>query len=160
MTKGQTQQDIKEATGADVTTRGKYFPDKSMATDGDHPLYLHVTSQSEEALNKAIKMINDYINKDLGSLVDERRFRKDRREDNFERDEFGRRKWPEKKVPVGLESRRGFNVRAQVVGQQGAFVKHIAQETKTRVQIKGRNSGFFEPATGRESDEPMYLHIT
>src|SRR5947207_11511263 len=33
-----------------------------------------------------------------------------------ERDEFGRRKWPEERVPIGMESVRGFNVRAQIVG--------------------------------------------
>lgn len=27
------------------------------------------------------------------------------------------------------------------------------------MQIKGKNSGFSEPSTGRESDEPTYLHI-
>jgi hypothetical protein len=40
------------------------------------------------------------------------------------------------------------------------FVKHIQQETGTRVQIKGQGSGFYETETGRESDEPMHIHIT
>jgi len=56
-------------------------------------------------------MIEEMINRDLGSLVDERRFRR-----TDERDEFGRRKWPEEKIPIGMESVRGFNVRAQIVG--------------------------------------------
>ena len=38
-------------------------------------------------------------------------------------------------------------------------MKHIQQETRCRVQIKGRNSGFMEHGTNRESDEPMYLHV-
>jgi len=38
-------------------------------------------------------------------------------------------------------------------------VKHIQQETRCRVQIKGRGSGFLELGTGRESDEDMYLHV-
>jgi hypothetical protein len=91
----------------------------------------------------------------MGSLIDERRFRR-----TDERDEFGRRKWPEVKVPLGMESVRGFNVRAQVVGPQGSYVKHISSTTRTRVQIKGRNSGFLEPSTQRESEEETYLHIT
>lgn len=53
----------------------------------------------------------------------------------------------------------GFNLRAQVVGHGGAYVKHIQQETGCRVQIKGRGSGYMEVATGRESDEDMYLHV-
>ena len=39
------------------------------------------------------------------------------------------------------------------------FVKHIQSETGTRVQIKGQGSGFVDAETGRESDEPMHIHI-
>jgi hypothetical protein len=46
-----------------------------------------------------------------------------------------------------------------VVGRGGDNVKYIQGETGCKVQIKGRNSGFLENATGAESDEPMYLHI-
>lgn len=69
------------------------------------------------------------------------------------------RKWPEEKIPVDLEPIPGFNLRAQVVGQGGSYVKHIQQETRCRVQIKGRGSGFMEHDTGHESDESMYLHV-
>jgi hypothetical protein len=69
------------------------------------------------------------------------------------------RKWPEERIPVDLEPIPGFNLRAQVVGQGGAYVKHIQQKTRCKVQIKGRGSGFLEPSTGRESDEPMFLHV-
>jgi hypothetical protein len=40
------------------------------------------------------------------------------------------------------------------------FVKYIQQETGTRVQIKGIGSGFVDQETGKESDEPMHIHIT
>ena len=70
------------------------------------------------------------------------------------------RKWPEAKLPVGIESIRNFNVRAKVVGPQGMFVKYIQQETGARVQIKGQGSGFIDNETGQESDEPMHIHIT
>lgn len=114
------------------------------------------------------------MQQDLPNLVDERRFRR-REPENFERDEFGRvrpvsilllvianilqRKWPEEKISVGLEPISGFNLRAQVVGRGGDNVKYIQQETSCKVQIKGRGSGFMEPQSGQESDEPMYLHI-
>lgn len=117
------------------------------------------------------------MKQELPNLVDERRFRR-REPEQFERDEFGRvcgiysnsyiltlkanstkRKWPEERIPVGLEPIPGFNLRAQVVGQGGAYVKHIAQATRCRVQIKGRGSGFTEHSTGKESDEPMFLHV-
>jgi hypothetical protein len=69
------------------------------------------------------------------------------------------RKWPEERITLDMENVPGFNLRAQVVGQGGAYVKHIQQETGCRVQIKGRGSGFLEHSTGQESDEPMYLHV-
>ncbi len=54
----------------------------------------------------------------------------------------------------------GFNLRAQVVGHGGSYVKHIQQETGCRVQIKGRGSGYIEASTGRESEDDMFLHVT
>jgi len=98
------------------------------------------------------------MQQELPNLVDERRFKR-REPEQFERDEFGRRKWPEEKIPIDLEPIPGFNLRAQVVGSGGAYVKHIQGETRCRVQIKGRGSGFKDPATGQEHDEPMYLHV-
>lgn len=59
---------------------------------------------------------------------------------------------------MDLEPIPGFNLRAAVVGHGGQYVKHIQQETRCRVQIKGRGSGFMEH--GQESDEPLYLHVT
>ncbi|KAL8711592.1 MAG: hypothetical protein Q9220_004002 [cf. Caloplaca sp. 1 TL-2023] len=158
LTKGSTQKMIKEDTGADVTTRGEYYPDKSMATAANPPLYLHITSTSKEGLEQAVVRIDELMKQELPNLVDERRFRR-REPEQVERDEFGRRKWPEERIPIDLEPIPGFNLRAQVVGHGGAYVKHIQQETRCRVQIKGRNSGFNEYGTGRESDEPMYLHV-
>ncbi|KAJ5474580.1 K Homology domaintype 1 [Penicillium sp. IBT 31633x] len=159
LTKGSTQKMIQDETGADVTTRGNYYPDKNMATAASPPLYLHVTSTNKEGLEKAVAMINDLMQKELPNLVDERRFRRREPEQQVERDEYGRRKWPDERIPIDLEPIPGFNLRAQVVGQGGAYVKHIQQQTRCRVQIKGRGSGFIESSTGRESDEAMYLHV-
>ncbi|KAK4033082.1 putative kh domain-protein [Parachaetomium inaequale] len=159
LTKGSTQKMIKDETGADVTTRGSYYPDKNMATPSNPPLYLHVTSTTKEGLDKAVAKIEEMMKQELPQLVDERRFRRrDQEQAPVERDEFGRRKWPEEKIPIALEPVPGFNLRAQVVGHGGAYVKHIQQETGCRVQIKGRGSGYMEASTGRESDEDMFLH--
>lgn len=130
-----------------------------MATAANPPLYLHVTSTSKQGLESAVAKINELIQQELPQLVDERRFRR-RDQEQVERDEFGRRKWPEEKIPITLEPVHGFNLRAQVVGHGGAYVKHIQQETGCRVQIKGRGSGYLEAATNRESDEDMFLHVT
>ncbi|PFH50302.1 hypothetical protein AMATHDRAFT_61357 [Amanita thiersii Skay4041] len=149
LTKGSTQQQIHEDTGASVSTKGVWYPDRTKATEKDPPLYLHIAAPTQESLQRAVDKINDFMNIDLGPLVEDK---KDRLRE--------KRKWPEEKLPVGLESIRNFNVRAKVVGPSGSFVKYIQQETGTRVQIKGVGSGFIDQETGRESDEPLYIHIT
>ncbi|KAG8698538.1 hypothetical protein FRC08_005849 [Ceratobasidium sp. 394] len=107
LTKGSTQQQIHQETEASVTTKGVWYPDKSKATEKDPPLYLHISAASQEILNKAIEKVNELINTEMGSLLEDRK-----------RDDRGRerRKWPEEKIPVGLETLRNFNVRAKVVG--------------------------------------------
>ncbi|KAJ4859137.1 hypothetical protein T069G_07404 [Trichoderma breve] len=144
LTKGSTQEMIRNDTGADVTTRGSYYPNKSMATAANPPLYLHITSTSKEGLEAAVAKINDLIKQELPQLVDERRFRRRDQEQQpqVERDEYGRRKWPEEKIPIDLEPVHGFNLRAQVVGHGG------------------RGSGYLEASTNHESDEAMFLHVT
>jgi hypothetical protein len=149
LTKGSTQTDIHEETGASVSTKGVWYPDRTKATEKDPVLYLHIAATTKEILQKAIDKVNELIALDMGSLVEDK---KDRLRE--------KRKWPEEKLPVGLESIRNFNVRAKVVGPSGMFVKYIQQETGTRVQIKGVGSGFVDQETGRESDEPMHIHIT
>lgn len=124
------------------------------------PLYLHVTSQTKDGLEKAVEEINELMKQELPNLIDERRFRRREPEPAVERDSLGRRKWPEERIPIDLEPIPGFNLRAQVVGQGGSYVKYIQAETKCRVQIKGRGSGFYEHDTREESDEQMYLHVT
>ncbi|KAI0047733.1 eukaryotic type KH-domain type I [Auriscalpium vulgare] len=150
LTKGSTQQQIHEETGASVSTKGVWYPDRSKATEKDPPLYLHISATTKEILQQAIDKVNELINVDMGSLVEDK---KDGRR-------VGGRKWPEEKLPVGIDSIRNFNVRAKVVGPTGMFVKYIQAETGTRVQIKGQGSGFVEQETGREADEPMHIHIT
>ncbi|KAF7317881.1 KH-domain-containing protein [Mycena kentingensis (nom. inval.)] len=146
LTKATTQQEIKEKAGGNVSTKGTWYPDRSKATERDPPLYLHVTAKSAEILKRTVDVVHEYIAIDMGSLVEDKKREK--------------RKWPEEKLPVGLETIRNFNIRAKVVGPSGSFVKYIQQETQTRVQIKGIGSGFVDQETGRESDEPLYIHIT
>ncbi|KHO02013.1 KH domain protein [Metarhizium album ARSEF 1941] len=164
VTKSSTQKKIGEETGADITTRGNYYPNKAMATAANPPLYLHITSTSKAGLEAAVAKINELIKQELPQLVDERRFRRRDQEQQEpererEREHGGRRKWPEERIPIDLEPIQGFNLRAQIVGHGGSYVKHIQQETGCRVQIKGRGSGYLEGATNRESDEEMYLHV-
>jgi hypothetical protein len=109
---------IATETGASITTKGVWLPDRSKAAPNEEPLYLHIAAPSQTVLDTAIKRVNELIDADLGPLVEDRsRFAKNR-ERYFEEGRQGgeRKKWPEEKLPIGLESMRNFNVRAKVVG--------------------------------------------
>lgn len=129
------------------------------------PLFLSVEANDQESLDKAVAQINELINQDLGSLVDERRFRRPDQEDHrlpsqAEERSGGFRKWPEERVAVEINTRRpSYQVRGFIVGPGGQNVKHIQNETGCRVQVKGRGSGFVDRVTGREDDVPLHVHI-
>ncbi|KAF9425522.1 hypothetical protein BGZ94_007462, partial [Podila epigama] len=61
LTKGSVQTQIQKDTGADVTTRGKYYADRSLATEKDPPLYLHISATSQEILDQAVAKVNELI---------------------------------------------------------------------------------------------------
>ncbi|CAG8800236.1 8935_t:CDS:2, partial [Racocetra persica] len=134
LTKGATQQQIQKETGADVTTRGKYYPDKLLATEKDPPLYLHVTASTKEALNAAINKISELMEQTFTPAPSTPTPRPPGQH-------LGRQ-FVQDKVFVGIEPDRTFNARAKIVGPQGAYVKHIQQETGAKVQLKGRGSGY------------------
>ncbi|KAF0477755.1 kh domain-containing protein [Gigaspora margarita] len=152
LTKGATQQQIQKETGADVTTRGKYYPDKLLATEKDPPLYLHVTASTKEALNAAINKIGELMEQTFTPAPSTPTPRPPGQH-------LGRQ-FVQDKVFVGIEPDRTFNARAKIVGPQGAYVKHIQQETGAKVQLKGRGSGYVEPTSGTEAFEPLHIHIT
>ncbi|KAK4512009.1 uncharacterized protein ATC70_013251 [Mucor velutinosus] len=156
LTRGATQQQIQQETGADVITRGKYYPDVQLASDREPPLYLHITAPDKKSLDKAVAKIEELIETAQvpvpGSGYPPR---EDRPE--IKRPE---RKFYEKRLPVEVTGTPHFNLRAKIVGPNGAFVKHIQQETGCRVQLKGKGSGFYESSTGVESEEPLHIHVS
>ncbi|KAI8816541.1 uncharacterized protein EV422DRAFT_545661 [Fimicolochytrium jonesii] len=154
LTKGATQTKIKQDTGADVTTRGKYYPDKNLATEKEPPLYLHVSGNTQEILDKALAAIDELIN--AAPPVFE-----DRRPSGGDRGPLPpRNNFFSEKVYVGPEFDKMWNIRAKLVGPQGQYVKHIQAETQTKVQLKGKGSGYIENATGMEADDALHIHIT
>jgi hypothetical protein len=66
---------IHEETGASVSTKGVWYPDRSKATEKDPPLYLHIAATSHEILQKAIDRVNELIAIDLGPLVEDKKDR-------------------------------------------------------------------------------------
>lgn len=74
---------IHEETGASVSTKGVWYPDRTKATEKDPPLYLHLSASSRDVLQNAIDRVNDLISMDLGPLVEDK---KDRLRDKVEKD--------------------------------------------------------------------------
>ena len=72
LTRSTTQEQIVAETGASVTTKGTWIPDRTKATEKDPPLYLHISANSTEQLQKAVDKVNEFINMDMGSLVEDR----------------------------------------------------------------------------------------
>ena len=66
---------IHEETGASVSTKGTWYPDRSKATDRDPPLYLHIAANTQEILQDAIAKVRELIDTDLGSLVEDKKDR-------------------------------------------------------------------------------------
>jgi len=50
-----------------------WYPDKSKATEKDPPLYLHISAATQDVLNKAIEKVNELINTEMGSLLEDRK---------------------------------------------------------------------------------------
>lgn len=120
-----------------------------MATEKDPPLHLRLVGPTEESVQKACKRIKDLLSQTitLNAPI------------QYERPLHQPRKILEEKVPIGLDPIIGFPLRGKIVGPQGAYIKHITGETQSRIQLKGRGSGFKE-LDGMESSEPLYAHIT
>ncbi|CAO3648063.1 unnamed protein product [Cunninghamella echinulata] len=194
LTRGATQSEIAQETGAEITTRGKYYPDANLATEKEPPLYLYVTASDQEALDKAVERLNKLIesatvpsSSHLSEGIRKRPFNhQDDSSDNNSsssnnnsptphsnhnhnnmnnsnvRPPFERppRKFYDENVDVDIPEGPTYNLRAKIVGPQGAYVKHITNVTGCRIQVRGRGSGFIEHDTGMEADVPLYIHIS
>lgn len=106
-------------------TKGVWVPDRTKLQPGETPLYLHVTATSQHALDQAVGKVNDLINQELGPLIDDRTLIARNRALGLPPPSGlmpgGRQKWPEEKLFIGLDSIRGFNIRAKVVGPGGEW---------------------------------------
>ena len=154
LTRSVTQTQIYEETGANVSTKGKYYADVSKATEVDPPLYLLVEAQNQSSFEKALNKIDQIKYQDFSSVIDHNSKPIERPQHQI------KRRWDEFRLYVNIESFKQINLRAKIVGPQGIFVKYIQQETNTKIQIKGVGSGFIEPDLGKESSEPMYINVT
>eukprot|EP00746_Dinoflagellata_sp_MGD_P162782 gnl/MRDRNA2_/MRDRNA2_90496_c0_seq1.p1 gnl/MRDRNA2_/MRDRNA2_90496_c0~~gnl/MRDRNA2_/MRDRNA2_90496_c0_seq1.p1 ORF type:complete len:573 (-),score=129.20 gnl/MRDRNA2_/MRDRNA2_90496_c0_seq1:191-1909(-) len=61
---------------------------------------------------------------------------------------------------VGIEQNRSFNVVRKLLGDHGAHMKAIAENTGAKLRIRGRGSGFKEGPNNVEADEPLMICIS
>jgi hypothetical protein len=132
LTKGLTHEQIHKETGCTVVSKGRFKPPGD--TSAEPALFLHLVADTPEALESAAAKIQHIMQSSNSSSV---------------------------KVPVGIDPMADpkFPLIGKILGPKGQFVKHIANETGTKVQLKGRGSGYIESQTQMESHEPLYLHI-
>lgn len=64
---------VQEETGASVSTKGVWYPDRTKATEKDPPLYIHISASSQKQMEEAIAKVNELIAIDMGSLVEDKK---------------------------------------------------------------------------------------
>ncbi|KAJ2323733.1 hypothetical protein GGH92_010842, partial [Coemansia sp. RSA 2673] len=171
LAKSGTHIAITEATGVQIATRGRRYADASEATPADPALHLHVEAASQEMLDKAVEKIEtmnaenpavphptSFAN---GNDVDSADYaHSDNPLSGRQSSAGGNTQRLQDKVYIEVESIRGFNVRAKVIGTGGENMKYIQNTTGARVQVRGNGSGYDDSAPGSDPYESMHLYIT
>ncbi|XP_035484670.1 KH homology domain-containing protein 4 [Scophthalmus maximus] len=66
LTKGKTHEEIRQFSGAVVSTKGHYMAEVDKGNGvGHRPLYLHVQGKNQEQVNKAVLRIREIISEDV-----------------------------------------------------------------------------------------------
>ncbi|XP_034413815.1 KH homology domain-containing protein 4-like [Cyclopterus lumpus] len=187
LTKGKTQEEIRQFSGAVVSTKGHYMPDATKRKAGQRTLYLHVQGKNQEQVNKAVLRIKEIISEDLlrtsaalgqtvpvmppltiypqpPRLVNTSAVPRMANTNSVP----GHRpaaphsgSFVHTKIFVGLDQTFPFfNVNEKIEGPGGSYLSHIQTETGARVFLRGKGSGYIEQASKRESFEPLYVYIS
>ncbi|KAM8761941.1 KH homology domain-containing protein 4-like [Acanthopagrus schlegelii] len=190
LTKGKTQEEIRQVSGAVVSTKGHFMTDAEKGKPGQRPLYLHVQGKNQEQVNKAVLRIKEIISEDLLRASAAAGGQQvpvmppitlypqpprpvipppvPRMPNSNSVSGQGHRpaaphtgSFVHTKIFVGLDQALpSFNVNEKVEGPGGSYLSHIQTETGARVFLRGKNSGYIEQASKRESFEPLYVYIS
>nr|XP_046248174.1 KH homology domain-containing protein 4-like [Scatophagus argus] len=190
LTKGKTQEEIRQFSGAVISTKGHFMTEAEKGNGGQRPLYLHVQGKNQEQVNKAVMRIKEIISEDLlrasaasgGQQVPVMPpltiYPQPPRpvipppvprlpNTNSVAGQGHRPAAPHSgsfvhtKIFVGLDQALpSFNVKEKIEGPGGSYLSHIQTETGARVFLRGKNSGYIEQASKRESFEPLYVYIS
>ncbi|XP_010765626.1 UPF0469 protein KIAA0907 homolog [Notothenia coriiceps] len=188
LTKGKTQEEIRQFSGSVVSTKGHYMSDGEKGKAGQRPLYLHVQGKNQDQVNKAVLRIKEIISEDLLRALAASGGHQvpimppltlypqpprpvispsAPRMPNTNSVPGHRPAAPHSgsfvhtKIFVGLDQAcPSFNVNEKVEGPGGSYLSHIQAETGARVFLRGKSSGYIEQASKRESFEPLYVYIS
>ncbi|XP_059203991.1 KH homology domain-containing protein 4-like [Centropristis striata] len=188
LTKGKTQEEIRQFSGAVVSTRGHYMSEVEKGKTGQRPLYLHVQGKNQDQVNKAVLRIKEIISEDVlrasaasgGGHVPVMppltlypqpprpvitpsvpRMPNTNSVPGHRPAAPHTGSFVHTKIFVGLDqSLPSFNVNEKVEGPGGSYLSHIQTETGARVFLRGKGSGYIEQASKRESFEPLYVYIS
>ncbi|XP_055715496.1 trithorax group protein osa-like isoform X3 [Phlebotomus papatasi] len=155
LTKGQTQDEISQNSGASISTRGRYIApaEKNSGKIHERPLYLYIQAHSKHSLDLAVQKISQIIQMEGPH--------------HQRMPKFGAGNQPMppsntcvEKIMIGLEhAPPAFDLRGRLIGVGGANLHYIRNETGAMATLRGRGSMFLDPQFGQESPEPLHLYI-
>ncbi|KAM1015527.1 hypothetical protein ACFX2A_046315 [Malus domestica] len=149
LTKRQTQEEIQKCTGAVVITRGKYHPPNS-STDGEKPLYLHISSgahlkETAErilAVDRAAAMVEEMLKQGQNPTMSNGVMAQGTC------------------VYLGFDADPSLNIAARIRGPNDQYINHIMNETGATVSLRGRGSGNIENIHDEEGQLPLHLFLS
>ncbi|XP_059619880.1 uncharacterized protein LOC132263888 isoform X2 [Phlebotomus argentipes] len=155
LTKGQTQDEISQSSGASISTRGRYISpaEKSSGKIHERPLYLYIQAHSKHSLDLAVQKIGQIIQMEGPH------------HQRMPKYGGGNQTMPPsntcvEKIMIGLEhAPPAFDLRGRLIGVGGANLHYIRNETGAMATLRGRGSMFLDPQFGQESPEPLHLYI-
>ncbi|KAG8338010.1 hypothetical protein J6590_012561 [Homalodisca vitripennis] len=123
---------------AKVRTKGCYVVPEKKKYSRLKPLYVFIEATSEESINLAVKVLEE-LKAEAFQLAESSIVRK---------------------VPVGLEDAPvAFDLLNRLLGQGGANLRHIENQTGATVSLRGQQSGFIKFTNNKESEEPLHIRV-
>ncbi|XP_055694819.1 trithorax group protein osa-like isoform X3 [Lutzomyia longipalpis] len=155
LTKGQTQDEISQCSGASISTRGRYISpaEKNSGPVHERPLYLYIQAHTKHSLDLAVQKVTQIIQMEGPHHQRMPKFGP------------GNQAMPPsntcvEKIMIGLEhAPPAFDLRGRLIGVGGANLHYIRNETGAMATLRGRGSMFLDPQFGQESPEPLHLYI-
>lgn len=180
ITKPTTQAAIEVLTGATLLTKGKFLPDRTMATVAVPALTIEISGPDEVVLKDASGLIKEIMDRGSSAEADILKRLSEKKSKSV-----GSSVSPallDQLLHTALSAKcylsfePDFNtmpfhkIRCKILGPQGSYIKHIAAVSGAEVSLRGRGSGFVDltkniskdesSESSTSLDEPLHLYIT